>query len=393
MMKSVRNRIHIQNIDFSKIVDHGKDPSFYKKIALKILDYIESNNSTSLQEILAYVGGGERRVVRLLDQMVNLGILEFKSSKFYIPHIKDSYPFTISDARCSQCDSKVVNINGKIKTLLNFINRVQQDRPKPTFIFDQRPVNTETVVRRVAYTIWRNDLQNKKIAVIGDDDLLSIALAYTRMAREIVVFDIDERILSLIHDISMSYNLSIQVVKQDLVKDIPSSYLRYFDTFITDPTPNIKPLTLFTIKGLEMLAKEPAKAGYISLYPSHADLIVDFQKILSKMNILITDIIPFFNQYEIIGHTLSESDLKLLKKYDPHKKSISFYEYLMRVETTTQSKTLSVKFSPDDLIGKATKQILEDPMKDPVLSQTSKPEFIDSYARNLKKLLNKKTKT
>lgn len=392
-MKSVRSGIDIQNIDFSKIVDSSKDPSFYKKIALKILDYIEGNNSASLQEILAYVGGGERRVVRLLDQMIASGILEFRFSKFISANIENTYTFKISDMRCYGCDSKVVTINKKLKPLLNFMNRIIKKRPKPTFIFDQRPVTTETVVRRVAYTIWRNDLQNKKIAVIGDDDLSSIALAYTRMAKEIVVFDIDERILSLINDISMFYNLNIQVVKQDLVKEIPLSYSRHFDTFITDPTPTIKPLTLFTVKGLEMLAKEPGKAGYISLYPSHADLIVDFQKILSRMNILITDIIPFFNQYEIIKYTLSESDLQLLKKYDPHKKSISFYEYLMRVETTSKSKTMPLKFSPDDLIGKATKQILEDPMKDPVLSQTSKPEFIDSYARNLKKLLNKKTNT
>lgn len=383
----------IQNIDFSKIVDDSKAPPFYKKIALKILDYIEGNNSASLQEILEYLGGGERRVVRLLDQMVSLGILEFKSSKFYIPHAKDSYQFTISDVRCNQCDSKMININGKIKILLNFMNKVQQDRPKPTFIFDQRPVNTETVVRRVAYAIWRGDLQNKKIAVIGDDDLTSVALAQIGMASEVVVFDIDERILNLINKISKSYNLNIKTIRRDFLKDTSSSYLNYFDTFITDPTPTVKPLSLFTVRGLQLLIKGSGRVGYISLYPSHMELNVDFQKVLSRMNILITDIIPFFNQYEIIEHTLSTTDLQLLKKYDPNRKSISFYEYLMRVETTNKSKIMPLKFSPDDLIGKATKQILEDPMKDPALSQTSKPEFINSYARNLKKLLNKKTKT
>lgn len=390
MTKSNRNDIDIQNIDFSKIVDDKRDPSFYKRLTVKILDYIESDESASLQEILAYVGGGERRIVRLLDQMVTLGLLEFRSPKFILTHKKDTYKFKISDARCYECDSKAVNIKGELRPLLNFMDKIITKRPKPTFIFDQRPVNVETLVRRVAYTIWRNDLQNKKIAVIGDDDLLSIALAYTKMAKEIVVFDIDDRVLSLITDIAISYGLSIKVVKQNLLKEISSSYLKYFDTFITDPTPNIRPLTLFTAKGIEMLAKKPGKAGYISLYPSHSDLIIGFQKILSKMNVLITDIIPFFNQYEIIEHTLSKPDLQLLKKYDPHEKSISFYEHLMRIETISKSRAIPLKFLPNDLIGKATKQALEDPIKDPVLSQTSKPEFINSYARHLRKLLNKK---
>lgn len=392
MIKSDHNDIGIQNIDFSKIVDSGRNQSFYKGITVKILDYIESNESASLQEILAYVGGGERRIVRLLDQMVVLGILEFRSPKFIPIHTKNSYKFKISDVRCYECDSKAVNIKGKLKPLISFMDEIIRKRPKPTFIFDQRPVNVETIARRVAYTIWRNDLQNKKIAVIGDDDLVSIALAYTQMAKEIVVFDIDERILGLINNISKSHNFNIKVVKQDFLKDTPLSYLKYFDTFVTDPTPSPKPLTLFTARGLEMLRKKSEKVGYISLYPSHMNLIIDFQRALSRMNILITDIIPFFNQYEIIDHTLSEMDLELLKKYDPYKKSISFYEYLMRVETTSLSKAMPLKFSLADLVGKATKQVLRKPMKDPVLSQTNKPKFINNYASNLKKSLNKEVK-
>lgn len=389
MTGSIHNKADIQNIDFSRIIDWGNDPSFYKRLAKKIIEYIANNESASLREILVYVGGGERRVVRLLNQMVNLGILGFAPSRFRLPRQKANFPFTTADVRCETCDSKVVNIEGKIKPLLNFIRGVLENRPKSTFIFDQRPVNAETVVRRVAYLIWRGDLQNKRIVLIGDDDLTSIALAQTHMAEEIVVFDIDERITGLIKKISKSYHLDIKTIRHDILEEIPLGYMNYFDTFFTDPTPTLKPLTLFTGRGLQMLKKGQGRAGYISLYPSHMELDVGFQKTLSRMSLLITDLIPFFNQYDIIYHTLLKTDIELLKKYDAFQKSISFYEYLMRVETTNLSKSVDLKFSPSDLIGKATKQALEDPKKDPVLSEEEKPYFIKNYAQSLKVLLNK----
>lgn len=373
-----------QNIDFLKIVDQGVNPDFYKKISEKIIQYIENNYTASFSELVTYVGGGERRVVRLLDQMINLGILKYTNYKFTLPYSKKS-GIKISDIRCNRCDSKVINIEGKIKPLLNFMVKVLQQRPESTFIFDQRPVNAETTVRRVAYAIWRGDVQNKKVAVIGDDDLTSIALAQTHITEEIVVFDIDDRILKVINKISKLYKLDIKTVKQDLLNNIPSSYLNHFDTFITDPTPTIKPLTLFTIRGLQMLIKKQGKVGYISLYPSHMDMNVDFQKTLSKMNFLITDLIPFFNQYEIINYTLSKNDKILIKKYGGFQKTISFYEYLMRIETTDLTKPLTMKFSPADLLGKATKQVLKEPIKDPVLSRKNKASFITDYAQNLKK--------
>lgn len=384
-----KNVVH--SIDFSKVVDKGTDSSFYEIISSKIIQYIENNKSATFREIISYVGGGERRVIRLLDQMVKVGILKFASSKFALSYSKGNYKLTISDVRCGFCESKVVNIDGKMKPLLTFMKKVLQQRPKSTFIFDQRPVNPETTVRRVAYSILRGDLQNKKVAVIGDDDLTSIALARTGMASEIVVFDIDERILNLIDEISKLYKLNIKTVKQNLLKNTPSGYLNYFDTFITDPTPTVKPLTLFTVRGLQMLRKEQGRAGYISLYPFHMEPSADFQKVLSRMNILITDLIPFFNQYEVIRHTLSKTDIKLLDKYDGIQKGISFCEHLMRIETTAVTKPLAFKFSPIDLLGKATKQALEDPTKDPVLS-TDKPGFIKNYAATLKKIINKNIK-
>ena len=386
------NLNNVRNIDYTKILDRGINICFYQSLTQKILDYIDHNDSASLDEILAYVGGGERRIVRLLNQMVNIKIIHFNKNRFFHTRFKKKCKIKISDVSCDRCESGIIDIEKRLKPLQIFMTKIVKSRPESTFIFDQRPVNVRTIVKRVGYLIGRNDLQNKKIAVIGDDDLTSIALAETRMAKEIVVFEIDERILNLINNISETYKFNIKVVKQDLLKTTPLKYLNYFDVFITDPTPTTKALSLFTTKGLEMLKDQQGKVGYISLYPSHTDMTISFQTVLSRMDLLITDLIPFFNQYEIINHTLSRLDSILLKKYDSENKSISFYEYLMRVETTEKSKPLSLNFAPSDILGKATRLSLNNSMNDPVLSKKTKPKFIDDYAQNLKQSLKRRNK-
>lgn len=388
--KHINNKIN--KINYSTILDDMSNIVFYKKITFKIIEYIKNNDSASVDEILAFVGGGERRIVRLLEQMTQLKIIKLIDSKFIIPKTLENNKLNTNYISSDQVKSRLFNIDEKYKKMYEFIDKVIKMRPKSTFIYDQRPVNIETIISRVAYVIWRGDLQNKRIVLIGDDDLTSIALAWTHLAKEITVFDIDERLLNLIKDVSKSNNLHINVVKQDLLKKLPIKYINHYDTFVTDPTPTVKPLALFTNRGLEMLINKPGKIGYISLYPSHMDMSIDYQKILSRMNILITDLVPFFNQYEIINHTLTQTDMNLLKKFQFSKKCISFYEYWMRIETTILSKPIKLQISQIDLVGKATKQILKDPSKDPAISDIKNFKLINNSINNLRDIIKNKVK-
>lgn len=380
----------IKHIDFSKIIESGETSSFYIGITADVIKYLENNESSTFQEIVKYAGGSDRRILRLLDQMVKLGILKFLSNRFYLKSGGGKYDLSPSVVKCDFCESKVVRIGGKLRPLYNFVRKTLKDRPKPTFIFDQRPVNAETIVRRVAYMIWRGDVQGKRVVFIGDDDLTSLALAYTKVAKEIVVFDIDIRVLDSIEKISKKSDFKIRTVQHDFLEDTPTLYLSYFDTFVTDPTPVVKALTLFTNRGLEMLVKKKGKVGYISLYPTHMEKTIEFQRAMTRMDVLITDAIPFFNQYDFLKYTLSAQDLKLLKKYASHERKVSFCEHLMRIETTEKSRTVPLKVSAVDLAGRATKRILENPNLDPVLADEDCPKFLSKALYDLQDSLEKR---
>lgn len=383
-------------LDYSKVVELPKEISFYKDVTASIIKYLENDDTATFQEIIKYVdvGGSDRRTLRLLDQMVVAGLLIYERPyfKIYRSASKNQSHLRISNLRCKLCDSKLVNITGNKSTakLVSFMKKIIKDRPLPTFVFDQRPVTAETAVRRVAYAQWRGDIQDKRIVIIGDDDLNSVALAKAGVAKEIVVFDVDDRILNYINKISRANKLKIKTVNYNLLKEIPPRFLNYFDVFMTDPTPTPKPLSLFVNWGLKMLSKQKGKVGYISLYPSHMEKDEKFQKILSRMDVLITDLIPFFNQYDFVPFTYSDSDNALLKKYASKESKISFWEYLMRVETVAKTRALDIKLSPLDMFGRATKRVLKDSSKDPVLNKKNSSRVIENTARDLKGLLGKR---
>lgn len=236
--------------------------------------------------------------------------------------------------------------------------------------------------------VWKRDIQNKKIAILGDDDLTSIALGLTGLAKEIIVFEIDNRLVNFIKDKSKTLGLNIKVVEQDLTKSISREYLNYFDLFMTDPTPIKVPFTIFANVGVKLLNKKKTSVGYLSFLPSCMPKSIDVQRIITRMGLLITDVIPFFTQYDFVKETYSKEDLELLRKYSNNLSEISFFEHLIRVETTKETKSIPIKYKREDLFGRATKRVLKDPKKDPAISAND--EYVIGITNNILKF-NKET--
>lgn len=357
----------IRDIDFNKIIENPNEAELYENLALEIIDYLKCNRNVKFNDLIKNVGCSDRRTLRLLDQMVNLKKIIFENDSFSLN--KSDIPIIeSSEVSCKYCEGKMISLDGKIEDIMSIMKKIYEEKPKPTFIFDQRPVNYETTVRRAAYLIWRRDIQGKKIAILGDDDLTSIAVGLTGLSKDIVVFEIDKRLANFIKKQSKKFKLNITVIEQDLTKEIPQEYVDKFDVFMTDPTPTRTPFTVFTNVGIKLLNKKKTSVGYLSFLPSCMPKNIELQKIITNMGLLITDIIPFFTQYDFVKETYSKKDLELLQKYSKGKSDVSFFEHLIRVETTKETKITPIEYKIEDLFGRATKRVLENPEKDPAIS-------------------------
>ncbi len=361
-------------IDYNKIIENKSEKEFYQKQHDKILKYLDTVDMASFWDILRYVGGSDRRMLRLINQMIKN--VEIKTDGHYIEAKEKKIGW--QRIVCRECYGKIIPNNTSFSLKEGMLKEICEKKPSPTFLFDQRPVTVSTSFRRAVYLYWRGDLQDKDIVLIGDDDLTSIALALLKKAKSIIVFEVDKRLVKFINKTAKENSLNVTAYQYDLTKNIPKSFYRKFDVFLTDPTPNKEAFSFFVSIGLKLLKEGEGKVGYVSFFPSHSNISIDFQKALTDFNVIITEMIPRFTEYAWLKETYGKEDLKMLKQFDTNEK-FSFHENFTRFETTKETVKEIYKIK-SEITGKATKRILKNIKKDPAYQNGDK-EFVLQTAR------------
>ncbi len=250
---------------------------------------------------------------------------------------------------CRNCSGRGISIE-QFRDVLEEFNRIVKGRPMPKREFDQGFVTTDTVIARVAFMASRNDIQNKEIFVIGDDDLTSIALMLTNLPKRIAVIDIDKRLTDFIEKVSeeLNYN-NIDIFTFDIRDDLPDYIKKKFDTFITDPPETLYAIKAFVGRGISSL-RAPGCAGYLGLTrrESSLDKWIEIEKLLvNEFGVVITDIIKNFNEYVNWGY---EEMTRAWELSPVKKKPIRnwYKSYMIRILTLKNSTGFDGKIEVDE---------------------------------------------
>lgn len=212
--------------------------------------------------------------------------------------LRDHKIFAHKDYTCPACEGRGI-WNEDLKKLAQRFDEVTVDRPEAILDYDQGYITTRTVISRIALIAERGDLEGKKLLVLGDDDLLSIAAGLSGLPEEIVVLEIDDRLVEYINRKAKQLGLPVQAEKYDFRDKLPEQYVGRFDTFNTDPPETIEALEVCMTRGLTGLRGEGC-AGYFGLTRTESSLKKwnFFQQLLvNKFDVAITDIIHEFNHY------------------------------------------------------------------------------------------------
>lgn len=199
---------------------------------------------------------------------------------------------------CRTCEGRGVALRG-LEDLLHRFEQITLDRPQPIMEYDQGFVTPETTVSRIALMANRGDLEGKRLLVLGDDDLVSLAAGLSGMPQEVVVLEIDTRLIEFINTVAGKENLPVTARRYDFRHRLPEEYVGRFDTFITDPPETLEALEVCLGRGLTGLKGEGC-AGYFGL--THAESSYRKwnllqQLLVGKFQVAITDIIEDFNHY------------------------------------------------------------------------------------------------
>jgi len=247
-------------------------------------------------------------VVAVISGLHERGMISFVDGKIVLTErgkaILEGLGYEIRQNICNVCKGRRILTDILPDDVIKEFIKIQEKRPSPVRQYDQGYVTPETTLARVAYMYHRGDLKGREIIMLGDDDLVSIAIGLVGVARRVAVIDIDERLTSFISSVSREYGLDIEVLKLDLREPIPEDIEGKFDVFQTDPLETVPGFRAFVGRGIATL-KGPRCAGYfyITLVDSSLDKWRDIQRILvEEFRVVITDVVPEFSEYVNWGY-------------------------------------------------------------------------------------------
>ncbi len=199
---------------------------------------------------------------------------------------------------CSRCQGTGVEL-GPMAAVANAFSQIAADRPQALQKYDQGFVNEAGTLSRAAFMWSKGDLAGRRIIVLGDDDLLSLAIALTGAAQRVVALDIDPRIVGFLADVARQHRLSLEVVQHDLRRPLSTELISSFHTFVCDPTESLRGFLAFAWRGMSALLG-PGSAGYLGLTRREASLTKwrHIQEELLKSGAVITDLRDDFHTYE-----------------------------------------------------------------------------------------------
>jgi predicted methyltransferase len=198
---------------------------------------------------------------------------------------------------CPTCLGKRIIPRAKFKEVLSEFKRIVEKRPRPILDFFQGHMLEQDVIARVTLMHYYGDLDRKDIVLIGDDDLLSIALALTGLPSSILVLDIDARIGEFIGSVNLEYGFSIEFRKYNVADPLPAEFHGKFDVFSSEPLETLSGLKAFLCRGATCLKMNGVGYFGLTLYEASLKKWLAVQRLLTGMNCVITDIIQGFSVY------------------------------------------------------------------------------------------------
>ncbi|MEM1586599.1 MAG: bis-aminopropyl spermidine synthase family protein [Candidatus Bathyarchaeia archaeon] len=271
-----------------------------KKIESQLLRLLLESEK-SVWELLDASWFTVKDFVSVINDLFSKGVIEVKDDRIRLTEkgLKrvNKRVLDFRAEKCGECEGKGITFNGGFKEVAEKFSSIVKDRPQPDANFFQGYMRERDVIFRAALMHYYNDLTDKSIILIGDDDLLSVALALTGLPSRILVLDIDMRLGEYLDKICGKHGLNIKFQQYDVSDPLPKNLIGKFDVFSSEPLETLSGLKAFLSRGVACLNE--GGAGYVGLSTAEASprKWKALEIMLLRMNCVITDIIRDFSKY------------------------------------------------------------------------------------------------
>jgi predicted methyltransferase/DNA-directed RNA polymerase subunit RPC12/RpoP len=167
---------------------------------------------------------------------------------------------------------------------------------------DQTHCTVATKIHRVLRLYDAGALDGRRILLLGDDDLVAIAIA--RFAAltgagtgPVTVVDTDPAVLSWIARQTSGSPVQVQLVEHDLRQPLPASLAGAFDVACTDPPYTVPGAELFLSRAVSALEPRPGQHVFFSFGARRPVQTLATQRLIADLGLVVRSVTPNFNRY------------------------------------------------------------------------------------------------
>jgi predicted methyltransferase/DNA-directed RNA polymerase subunit RPC12/RpoP len=216
-------------------------------------------------------------------------------------------------AGCATCEGRGLVVPDALRPVVAELDAVMAGAPAVDLALDQSHCTAETKVLRVLAMIRAGALPAGSLLVVGDDDLVTVAVAAVGRAlgqplvERIGVVDVATDVLGYVVATveGLGTAVAVEAVEHDLRHPLPESLRGRFDVATTDPPYTVEGGRLFLSRALEGLRPGRGHDVFLHFGPKGPDETLAVQRTFDDMGLVVTSLTRNFNHYvgaEIIGN-------------------------------------------------------------------------------------------
>jgi predicted methyltransferase len=220
---------------------------------------------------------------------------------------------------CPGCGGTGVAVPPGLAALAGELERAAAGMPAAKLELDQTHCTVDTKIRRVLRMHEAGALAGQRVIVLGDDDLISLAIAAfaalpaaAAPPRRLAVVDCDPDLLGYLGERAAG-RVPVELVEHDLRQPLPGSLLGAFDVACTDPPYTAAGAELFLSRAVAALAGGAGRPVFFSFGARRPDETLRTQRLITDLGLTVRSLVPGFNSYTGAGILAGTSHLYHLR--------------------------------------------------------------------------------
>jgi N4-bis(aminopropyl)spermidine synthase len=206
--------------------------------------------------------------------------------------------------QCAACEGSGLAIPAGLAALAGQLTAVADGAPWARPELDQTHCTVATKLHRVLRMHEAGALAGRRIILLGDDDLISVAIAKFAALlgggagiSRLAVVDTDAAVLGWAASQLQGTGVPAEFIEHDLREPLPGRLAAGFEVACTDPPYTLAGAELFLSRAVSALIPEPGQHLFFCFGARRPAQTVRTQSMIAAMGLAIRSLSPGFNTY------------------------------------------------------------------------------------------------